>query len=86
MHIRQVFFTIPGLSDNIVCVRAAAEGGGREGPPGPIGAAGALAAAVPKAISAKGRRPVAANTLLYEERRLILLQRINAIIRCINIG
>jgi hypothetical protein len=35
------------------------------GPPGPVGAAGAPAADVTKAISAKGRRPVAANTLLY---------------------
>ena len=35
-------------------------------PTGPPGAAGALAAAVTKAIYAKGRRPAAANTLLSE--------------------
>ncbi len=34
------------------------------GPPGPVGAADAPADAVTKAILAKGRRPVAANTLL----------------------
>ncbi len=43
------------------------------GPSGSVGAAGALAAAVTKAISAKGRRPAAANTLLSEVIETITL-------------
>ncbi len=42
------------------------------GPLGPVGEAGATAAAVTKAILAKGRRPVAANTLLYDVDCLLL--------------
>ena len=42
------------------------------GPPGPVDAAVALAASVTKAISAKGRRPAAANTLLSEVQIFLL--------------
>ncbi len=42
------------------------------GPTGPVGAAGASATAVIKAISAKGRRPAAANILLCVEWALCL--------------
>ena len=60
ISVKALFQPVPGLSDNIGRVREVAVPGEAS-----VGAAGALAVAVTKAISAKGRRPAAANTLLY---------------------